>query len=77
MIDTAETLWAWVVEEDDGSIGTIAVYNITLGGWMNLITRSEEAARKMTSFAIAHGEASGRKVWLRKYQLVQEIGKIK
>lgn len=74
-MNTGETLWAWVVEEPDGSIGTIAFYDTGYGGWVNLITRDEEIAKKMTSFALAHKEATGKKVWLRKYQLIEEIGR--
>jgi hypothetical protein len=69
-----ETLWAWVVEEEDGSVGLIAT-GLAGYGMMPLIGRSEETIRKTEPFARRHGELMGCKVWLRRYALAEEIGR--
>jgi len=75
VINTGENLWAWVAEEKDGSISTIAVHDPQYGGWLPLIARSEEAVREMGKEAVIHGLTHGLKIWMRKYQLVEEIGR--
>lgn len=75
MVNMGETLWAWVTEYADGSIGAVGL--IVNGRHTPMIGRSEEAIKAMTPYAIAHGEATGQKVWLRKYQMVEDIGRDK
>ena len=64
---TLETMYAWVSEYPDGSIGLVG------GGFLGvgqqpLVTRSERIARTFyRPFAELHKQTSGQRVWLRKY----------
>jgi hypothetical protein len=76
-INMADSLWAWVTEYPDGSVGLIAVTLNIIEDKRNhrgpaltpLIGRSESAIRKMEPYAYAHGKALNQKVWLRRYDM--------
>lgn len=63
MPGSAEFLYAWMVEEEDGTEGIIAALVPALGTTV-LVTSREHVARRMKSLAHAHGEAAGRPVRL-------------
>jgi hypothetical protein len=72
-MNKAEELWAWVTEYPDGSVGTIAVAVPSLPGLTPLITRDEEAIRRLEPLARLHGKVAGQRVWLRRYRMVEDF----
>lgn len=71
MMEMADSLWAWVSEYPDGSIGCVGAL---LPGMEHvpLITRSERTARQLERFAREHGEKTGQRVWLRRYDKAED-----
>ena len=78
MLNMGETLWAWVTEMADGSISLVGTVTPIFGNvpmHTPLISRNEQAIRKMEPLARKHADATGQKYWLRKYKLEEEIGR--
>lgn len=74
MIDTEE-LWAWVTETHDGRIVLVGV-GLSLADQLPLITHNKETVMRLQPLAEAHGRASGQPVWLRRYTVSEEYGRI-
>ena len=65
-------LWAWVSEYPDGSVGMVG--GVLIGVLHTpLCGRDESIVRQMEPYARAHGEATGQRVWLRKYKMVEDF----
>ena len=67
----AETLWAWVEQEENGNVGQILVAT-NAGFTITLTHRRREYVEKLRAAAEAHARASGHKVWLREYRIVAD-----
>jgi hypothetical protein len=74
MTDNPE-LWAWVTETHDGRIVLVGV-GLTLADQLPLISHTKEAILRLQPLAEAHGRALGQPVWLRRYLVSEEIGRI-
>jgi len=61
----ASSLWAWVSEYPDGSIGTISV--LYQDKEIPLICRSHFAIEKFRPLAVRYRETHGQRIWLRQY----------
>ena len=57
-------LWAWLVQESDGTEGVITAGGLINGTFANLQSRQRALAERMRPLAEAHAEASGRPVRL-------------
>ena len=68
---TAASLWAWMTEYPDGSYGTVGMGLPGLG-MVPLIARSEEAIRNLEPVARRHGKELGQRVWLRRYEAMED-----
>lgn len=68
-------LWAWVTEMPDGRIVLVGV-GLSLAEQLPLITHNKERALNLRSLAEAHGRATHQPVWLRRYTMAEEIGRI-
>lgn len=71
--------WAWLVEEEDGREGVIAValasdhpLYVAVGPLLTLHTARYENAMKMRPFAMMHAETTGRPVRLAHLKEVAE-----
>ena len=71
-LNMANSLWAWVTEYPDGSVGMIASTAIKPGMMMPMIGRSERHMRMLEPHARAHGKALKQRVWLRRYACVMD-----
>jgi len=71
----SEELWAWVSETHDGRIVLVGV-GLSLAEQLPLITHSKETAMRLQPLAEAHGNALNQPVWLRRYRVSEEIGRI-
>lgn len=71
-LNMADSLWAWVTEYPDGSVGMIATSGIIEGVLMPLIGRNELMVIKMRTIAHDHGKATGQRVWLRRYDKAED-----
>lgn len=70
-----DALWAWVTEDKDGRIHLVAVVLPGLGT-TPLISHDRETVTRTESLAKAHGAAMGQPVWLRRYLVACEVGRI-
>jgi len=75
MRELHEQLWAWVTEDKEGRINLIGAGFPGLGQ-MPLISHSREAVMKLESFAKTHGMALDQPVWLRRYVLAEDYGRV-
>lgn len=74
----AEDLWVWVTRYPDGSVGTISAWVPSLKQHAVLVARDENIAKILFGpLAQSHGQASGQEVWLRRYRMVEDIGRAK
>ena len=70
----AEALYAWIVEEADGSEGIIATIIPTLGMEASpLVTSQRRIADLLRPLALAHGKGVGRPVKLVKYDAAEVL----
>jgi len=74
MTDQQE-LWAWVTETPDGRVVLVGV-GLSLAEQLPLISHTKETVVRLQPFAEAHGKALGQPVWLRRYVVSEEIGRI-
>ena len=65
--ERAERMWAWVVEEPDGSEGIISAY-LPGSGHMPLVTSQERNAHRLEQVARQHNERTGKPVRLNVYR---------
>jgi len=73
MPEMAESLWSWMTEYPDGSVGPVIVYIIrenpgNVGAWVTLIGRDRVAAERLGEFAEIHRQKTGQRIWLREYR---------
>lgn len=70
-----DELWAWVTETHDGRVVMVGV-GISLADQLPLISHTKEAIMRLQPLAEAHGRALNQPVWLRRYTVSEEIGRI-
>jgi hypothetical protein len=68
-------LWAWVTETHDGRVVLVGV-GLSLAEQLPLISHSRESILRLQPLALAHGKALNQPVWLRRYTVSEEIGRI-
>lgn len=68
-------LWAWVTEDHEGRITLIGAALPGLGH-QPLLSHNKEIVLMVQHIAEAHGSALQQPVWLRRYVLSEEIGRI-
>ena len=71
-LNMANSLWAWVTEYPDGSVGMIGTTGIIVGMMMPLMGRNKEMVLKMRAIAHEHGRQRGQRVWLRRYDKAED-----
>jgi hypothetical protein len=71
----SDELWAWVTETHDGRIVLVGV-GLSLADQLPLISHTKETILSLQPLAEAHGRALGQPVWLRRYVVSEEIGRI-
>jgi len=70
-----DELWAWVTETHDGRVVLVGV-GLSLAEQLPLISHTKESILRLQPLAEAHGKALNQPVWLRRYTVSEEIGRI-
>lgn len=68
-------LWAWVTEDKNGRIHLVGA-GLPGIGMTPLISHNKEAMLHMQHVAEEHGRAAEQPVWLRRYVMAEEVGRI-
>jgi len=68
-VNLGTRLFAWVTEEPNGAVSLVGAYTPELGH-LPMIGRSIDHLMKLQHFAELHAKATGQRVWLREYMMV-------
>lgn len=75
MSNDLDALWAWVTELPDGSVSLISV-GLPGIGHAPICSHDKDLVMHMEPIAKAHGDKLGQPVWLRRYLVSEDIGRI-